>query len=440
MNHLLALGTLLVAAGGDLPRQADLRFRVTSADRVLVVRSVQPDSPAAHAGLSTDDRILAVDGRPYRQPYEGRDLLRRLDGDRAVTLTIQRGQRTETVRFTPAAKAPETIDGFTTETGVHVTRDGARLRTYVSVPVAGASGENGVKRRWPALFFVQWVACGTIEVTPGDPTTDMMVAVARRTGRVLVRVERSSNGDSEGPACHALDFDTEVAHYRSAFEALATHPRIDRRRIVVWGSSLGSVVAPFVVRGWPIAGLAVGGGGALTYLERMLTFDRIRLERDGVDPETFRAEMYRRHRFHYAYLVEGRRPDAIERADPNLAGVWKRIFGTGDGVHYGRPFAYHQQAAKKDILSAWLDVSVPVLVMYNAFDQFEAEYGHRLIARTLNRRRPGQATYVRHEKMGHSYRLYPDEYAAHRWDRATRVSGAHIGAKTLGDWILSRTP
>ncbi len=288
------------------------------------------------------------------------------------------------------------------------------------------------------MFFVQWVSCDSIEVRPGDPTMDSVTSVARKLGLVLLRVERSSGGDSEGPGCHELDFDTEVAQYRAAFAHLVTHPTVDRDRVVVWGSSLGSFVAPFVARDQRIAGLAVGGGGALPYFERMLTFDRIRLERDEIDPRTVQDEMARRVRFHYRYLLERKDPADIERADPQLKGVWGRILGTGDGVHYGRPFAYHQQAAGHNITAAWLDIRAPVLVTYAAFDQFEGEHGHRLIERTLNRRRPGQVTYVRLRNMGHSRRIYPNEYAAHRWDRSTQVSGAPIAAETMVRWLQDR--
>ncbi len=428
-------GTVAAAAKPSSPaglaRRADLQAQFAVKDDTLTVRSVVADSPAGRAGLRTGDRVVAVNDRPIRRPHIGRDLLRRLDGGRAARLGLQRGGRSVTVRFVPRAQPAEVLEGFETEVGAIETSDGARLRTFVSVP----SGRAQPLGRRPALFFVQWVACSSIEFSSGDSTMDMVAAVARAASMVLLRVERSSNGDSEGPGCHALDFDTEVAHYRQAFERLVTHGRVDRDRVVVWGNSLGSVTAPFVVAGRRIAGLIVGGGGALSYLERMITFDRIRLERDEADPAAQHLEMQRRIRFHYAYLIEGRDPKAIEAEDPNLRGVWGRILGTGDGVHYGRPYAYHRQAAQKNILGAWLQVQAPVLVMYNAFDQFEAEHGHRLIARTLNRRRPGQATYVRHPNMGHGQRIYPDEYAAHRWDRSLRVSGAAVGALAVTDWL-----
>src|SRR5690349_22103231 len=59
----------------------------------------------------------------------------------------------------------------------------------------------------------------------------------------------SGTGDSEGPGCDRLDYDTEVRHYREAFDQLARHPWIDPGRIVIFGSSLGSITAPFIAEG-----------------------------------------------------------------------------------------------------------------------------------------------------------------------------------------------
>ena len=91
----------------------------------------------------------------------------------------------------------------------------------------------------------------------------------------MVRVDRAGSGDSEGPACHELDYDTELAHYRSALDAtLARHDWLYRDRVVVYGSSLGATLAPLVSQGRKVAGVMVQGGGAVTYLERLIAFDK----------------------------------------------------------------------------------------------------------------------------------------------------------------------
>jgi len=225
----------------------------------------------------------------------------------------------------------------------------------------------------------------------------------------LVRVERSSNGDSLGPACDELDYDTEVAHYVEAFDSLLKDKRLIASKVYIYGASLGSTTAPLVAhalqdKGYNIAGVAIQGGGAETYYQRMLTFDRLYLERrpDDVNPADIHDEMIRRAKFHYEYLTLGRDPDDITQDSAEMAATRADIRGLGDGEHYGRPYSWHQQAAKLNFLAAWNTLDAPVLVIYNEFEQFEMRYGHKVIADMVKRRNPGTATFVEQENMGHS--------------------------------------
>lgn len=304
------------------------------------------------------------------------------------------------------------MDGLETEYGVVRTSEGVRLRTIITRP-------RGVQTRLPAILHTQAVSCGTLDVPADRPS--ILRELARRSGLVLVRVERAGTGDSEGPLCSALDYDTEIRHYREALDRLADHPWIDPRRIVIYGSSLGSTTAPLVADGHDVAGVFVQGGGAVTYLERMINFDRIFLERSGnYRPEQIHAEMLRRVLFHYEYLVRGRTPQQIEAERPELRGVWASILGAEATSHYGRPLAWHQQAARRDFLGAWSRINAPVLVVYGEYDQYEPRHGHQLIADTVNRLRPGTATFLELAGVDHGLIGYPSAEAAYREEGGER--------------------
>ena len=119
----------------------------------MTVRSVDPRSAAYGAGLRAGDRIVAIDGRTFRFPYEGRDLLRRLDGGQRASLRIAASSKT--ISFSPPPKPQERLEGFDTEVGVLRTRDGARLRTYVSVPAGAAlSAKRSASAVLRAVGFV----------------------------------------------------------------------------------------------------------------------------------------------------------------------------------------------------------------------------------------------------------------------------------------------
>jgi len=62
-----------------------------------------------------------------------------------------------------------------------------------------------------------------------------------------------------------------------------------------------------------------------------------------------------------------------------------------------------------------------VLVMFNAFDQFETRHGHELIADTVNRQRPGTATFVERPNVGHSGNRYATIEDAYAWRDGTKA-------------------
>lgn len=423
---VLCLGLFLSvsAVGADeplLPRRAALGF---SLDSELQVTGLSPESAAARAGLQEGDVVAAVNARPIPSLHVGRDLLRRLDGGAEVELLLRRGQRRVTVEFVPPAVPFEQFSGMVVEYGVLQTPDGARLRTIVTRP------ENASKPL-PAIFFTQWVSCDSVEIDRPGVWLEVMRAVIESSNMAFIRVERSSGGDSEGPGCHELDYDAEVAHYSYAFDRLVREPLVDTRRVYIWGNSLGSTTAPLVANGKAVAGIIVDGGGALTYFERMLQFDRIGFEGSGMDPGRIDDHMRRHAEFHVEYLLNAGTPEAIVEERPHLKGVWQNIRGAGEGVHYGRPYAWHQQAAKRSFLRAWAQFEGNALVIFHEYDQFENLAGHALIVDTLNKLRPGSATLEILPQTGHDFRRYPSR------DHAVQGEGGVPDAQTAVKIILS---
>jgi pimeloyl-ACP methyl ester carboxylesterase len=302
--------------------------------------------------------------------------------------------------------------GLETEYSVVRARDGTRLRAILTRP-------QGTKGRLPAVFFTQEVSCETVEFEPGQPSRLQMIA--NRIGKVLIRIDRSGSGDSEGPGCDKLDYNTEVAHYRDAFDQLSKHPWVDPARIVIYGSSLGSTVAPLVAEDKKVAGVVVQGAGAVTYLERMIGFDRLNLERSGrFAVDRVHPEMLRRIRFQIHYLLEKKTPDQVVAEHPDLAGVWDSLLGTDAKPHYGRPHAWHWQAAERDFLTAWTKVNAPVMVVFGEYEQFEMRHGHRVIVDTVNALRPGTATWLEIPQAGHDLRIYPDPKTAYSFSGGER--------------------
>jgi S1-C subfamily serine protease len=91
-------------AGGDRPLPPAVRMRVGRASGVEVI-GVDPDGPAAAAGVRPEDLIVSVDGRPVERMD---DLLRLMVGDAVgvpVTLGIVRAGRPIEIALVPAELA-----------------------------------------------------------------------------------------------------------------------------------------------------------------------------------------------------------------------------------------------------------------------------------------------------------------------------------------------
>lgn len=336
---------------------------------------------------------------------------------------------------TSVAQAEESIPGVTSHYRVVELADGSRLQAIITLP------ENDASARHP-LLFTQWVSCGSLDYRKGSNAHELLAALARDSGLALVRVERSAL-DGSGPACENLDYDTELAHYIEAFSILLDDKRIDASQVYVYGSSLGSTTAPLVAErlqeaGSTIAGIIVQGGGAVTYYERMFNFERIYLERrpDVVAPADIQIEMLHRAKFQYEYLVEDRHPDDVAKDGPNMARIREDILGMGDADHYGRPFAWHQQASAHNFLAAWAQLDAPALVIFNTFDQFEARHGHQLIADMVNRLRPGTATFVERPNIGHSDNRFATIEDAYAWRDGTPAW--QEGTEIMLRWLRGR--
>jgi dienelactone hydrolase len=326
-----------------------------------------------------------------------------------------------------ADAAQEAHPGVTTSYEMLTLRDGAKVQLIVTKP-ANARG------RLPAIQFVQWLSCDTVAISddPKDGWSAMLRRLARESHVLVQRMEKRGVGASPGD-CASLDYETELADHREAFEALKRRPEVDPARIVIYGGSIGATYAPLLAADEDVAGVMVWGGGATTWAERMLAFERHALELRGEDPAQLAAEMTARYRYFLRYLIDGETPSQIAASDPKLGAVWRRIVGTSANGHYGRPFAFHQQAQRADWAGAWSRVRAPVLVMYGEYDWFESRDAAFLIARIVNAKSPGRATFVEIPRMDHHFSFFPSAEEAFRG--TTGRVGANAAVGPMLEWL-----
>lgn len=307
----------------------------------------------------------------------------------------------------------EQIPGVTTlYRSVPVDAD-TRLRVFITRP-------DNLDGPLNPLFLTQWVSCGPLHYERGGSMSETLAMLARDSGLSLVRVERSGSGDSTGVPCSELDYDTEVAHYRAAFQQVLESADVDSSRVFFLGLSLGSTTAPLLAQhfqdeGYELGGIAVQGGGAYSYLERMLAFEQNYLDRrpDSPNRDSRTSQYGQRAAFLVEYLLKQRHPDDIAADSEAMAAVRNDILGMDETSHYGRPFQWHQQAAQHDFVAAWRALAAPVAVVFNEYDQYEAIYGAELLVDTVNSEGRGTAELIFQSGLGHSSGVYRDTIDAY---------------------------
>ncbi len=81
------------------PVTPDLKNRLNlGTDQGALVTEVVPDSPAAKAGLKTDDVITAVNGKSVADPRQLREAVHQAGVGKEVTLKVVRGQKTQELK------------------------------------------------------------------------------------------------------------------------------------------------------------------------------------------------------------------------------------------------------------------------------------------------------------------------------------------------------
>ena len=94
-------GWLGVAAGTRVLTRAMVRFHQLAADRAAEVVGIEPDSPAARAGLRQRDLLVAIDGQAVAGVDDLHRFLTRWQVGSAVTLAVVRGKERVEIEIVP---------------------------------------------------------------------------------------------------------------------------------------------------------------------------------------------------------------------------------------------------------------------------------------------------------------------------------------------------
>ena len=334
-----------------------------------IIKSLNDDSPLERARLLPGDRIIQVDGIKILGTEEWDHATYSITSSNKTELHIKRESQyfIKKVQLKPLFK--EVHNGLTTYYESVVNDYGIRQRTIITTP--------DPETKLPALFLVQGLSCSTIEkhFERSNNWIKMIQALVEDSGMVVMRVDKPGVGDSEGD-CGCTDFRTELNGYETAFQELKTKSYVDPERIVVYGASIGSAIAPWLANKYGLSGIVSDGTFFKTWFEHMLEIERRIRQMSGDDEATIAEKMNDAYiPLYYGMLIQKKSYAEIIDEYPAIA----QYNYHGPDHMYGRPMSYYQQLQEFDLTSAWEQVSVPVRILRGSNDWIMSEFDNHII-------------------------------------------------------------
>lgn len=354
--------------------EASFKFANTN-DPGVVITSIEKNSPLAKAGFMVNDIVIKVNNILIKNDEIWTEISY---GKRAAqAIKIEALRETElveaTIQLNPIPKEEhKNIDTFYEEV---TNRYGITQRVIITKPRK--------KGKQPAVILIGGLSCSSIEAYPGRGGNWMRVLrdFTRKSDMVFLRIEKPGVGDSEGD-CSKSDFFTDLSGYRAAIQLLKSKSYVDSSKIIVYGSSMGSAIAPMLVNEFHLSGVISDGTFFKTWFEHMLEIER-RIRQMSGDSESQIVEKMNNYYIplYYGMLIQKKTYKEVTDEYPAL-----KKYNYHSAQHmYGRPVTYYQQLQDLDLASAWEKVKVPVRIMRGTHDWIMSSFDNKMIINTLKR-------------------------------------------------------
>jgi hypothetical protein len=262
---------------------------------------------------------------------------------------------------------------------------GSLRRTLVTIP-KGATG------RLPAVLLIGGIGCYSVDnpADRNDPYRRFAHDLSK-AGLIVMRIEKSGIGDSQGTPCFETDFNSEAEMYAVGLASLEKTPQVDPDKVFLFGHSIGALIAPRLGVKASVAGVVVAEAVGINWFEYELANLRRQSVLGGDSPaqtdDLLRSKEICMHRL----LVEHQPEESIESAMPECK---KRN-------SYPVDASYMQQVTAVSVAEPWTEVRVPVLVVYGTADFVTAEAEHQRIVDIVNTSNPNAARLTLIQGMDH---------------------------------------
>ncbi len=389
----LQRGAFFGARMVPVPDEVRDRYKLETGTGALI-GEVIAGSTAEAAGFKAGDVILAVNGAKIAGPGAVVQAIAGRKAGAEVALELRRGDLLRQEKVTLKGRPFEKSDDFEVIYGAVASRAG-QLRTILTRPQK--------EGKHPALFLIQGIGLASIDNPAGGLAVyKTIIDEFTRHGFVTLRVDKPGCGDSEGGPARDVDFDTELDGYLQALKLLKTRGDVDADRIILFGHSMGGVMAPLLAADVPVRGIIVYGTIARTWTEYWLENLRRQMELAAAPPSAIDRDVRAEAALSTYLYAEKKSPREIMERFPHLRERLEQNI-TEDRYFFDRSLTFYRQLAQKNLGAAWESFAGHALAIWGKADFVSNEDDHALIARIVNRDHPGHGTFLAMDGIDHGF-------------------------------------
>lgn len=362
----------------DIIRRADLGARISAPDYNIPgakVRNLADNSPWRKAGLSAGDIIVKWNGEVLDDPDRWSDIVYALRQGDEIEALVRRGNDLRTINVKLEGLPMEKYDNTEVSYETVYTDRGLPVRVIITYP----KGSNG---KLPAMFLVGGLSCSSIEVYPGrrqSGWTRVLTDLATKSNMVLMRMEKPGVGDSYGN-CGETSFHEDINAFENSIKYLKSKSYVDSSKVIIYGSSMGSALAPYLANKIGVAGIISDGTFVKTWFEHMLEIERRILSFQGSTASQVMDKINKAYiPLYYGMLIEEKTYAEVIEEKP-----WLKEYNYHGPAHmYGRPVAYYHQVQDFNFAKAWEELKVPVRIIRGTNDWIMSDQDNDMIIEIL---------------------------------------------------------
>lgn len=434
---LITIAAFSLAGGqsGELPRHGVIGLLVVLPDvdkpanpdtNPPTVKAVSPGGAGEEAGIQAGDILLSLNSVPVTTANGfALDISRHLAGESVSIRVSRHGERiTKSVVLKPRPyeTSPDANILYTS-----ITAGGARRRVIVTQPKSAG--------RHAAVLLIGGLGCYSLDGEISRPTGygPILAALAKKD-YVTMRVEKSGEGDSDGPACTdpKSTADLEASGYVAGLRLLKSYDFVDPTRVFIFAHSLGPLLGSMVVPQEPVRGFVAAETVGRSWFEYGLENVRRQAALVGELPDQVDAEVRAHAECAYHFYMVHETPEQVSKIGPQCIEMIQSYAGV--------PYTYMQQIGDLSLGKQWKRVDIPVLVIYGTSDPATSADEGRYLVDLINRFHPGRASYIEIDGMGHDFARYLSqaEFLNRRVDAKAHLYDDDI-VTTVLSWLDSES-